>query len=53
MADQRLWQCELCGYDAGGDVKSAVAIEDIPADWSRPVCGAEKDDFLLQDEVEV
>jgi rubredoxin---NAD+ reductase len=53
MADQQLWQCQLCGHSADGDVKPAVAFEDNPPDWSSPVCGAEKDDFLLQDNVEV
>jgi rubredoxin len=38
--------------DADGDVKPRMAFEDIPADWSSPVCGAEKDDFLPQDDVE-
>jgi rubredoxin len=56
MADQQLWQCELSGYvfdPAEGDVRPAVVFEDIPAEPSCPVCGAEKDDFLLQDDVEV
>jgi rubredoxin len=60
MADQRLSQCQLCGYtfdrvegDADGDVKPAVVFDDIPADWSSPVAAAEKDDFLLQGDAEV
>jgi rubredoxin len=60
MADQQLGQRQLCGYvfdpvegDADGDVKPAVVFEDIPADWSCAVSAAEKDDFLLQDDVEV
>jgi rubredoxin len=56
MADQQLWQRQLCGYvldPAGGDVKPTVVFEDIPADWLCPVRGAEKDDFMLQDDVKM
>jgi rubredoxin len=39
--------------DADGDVEPRAAVQEIPADWSCPVCGAEKDDFPLLDDVEV
>ena len=55
MADQQLWQCQMCGYvfdPAKGDDEPGVAFEDLPADWCCPVCGATKDDFRLQHDVE-
>lgn len=46
------WVCEPCGwiYDpAEGDpdsgIEPGVAFEDLPEDWSCPVCGATKDLF--------
>lgn len=49
--------CELCGYvydpaegDADGDVRAGTKFEEIPDDWSCPVCGASKDDFSPQDD---
>jgi rubredoxin len=58
VAEGQLWICELCGYvydpaegDADGGVKPGVRFEDIPDDWSCPVCGATKDDFSPQDDV--
>jgi hypothetical protein len=48
VADQQLWQRQLCVVDlAEGDVK------DTAVDWSCPVRSADKDDFLLQDDVDV
>ena len=44
--------CDLCGYEydpANGDPDSGVApgtpIENLPADWVCPLCGAGKEDF--------
>nr|WP_314783133.1 rubredoxin [uncultured Porphyromonas sp.] len=44
--------CELCGYiydPEVGDPDSGIApgtpFEEIPDDWSCPLCGAEKSDF--------
>lgn len=46
------WKCSICGYvydPVSGDPDSGVAagtsFENIPADWSCPVCGASKDNF--------
>jgi len=57
VAETQLWICELCGYvydpaegDPDGDVKAGMKFEDIPDDWTCPVCGANKDDFSQQDE---
>lgn len=45
------WLCKSCGYiydEELGDEDSGIApgtkFEDIPADWSCPVCGVSKGD---------
>ncbi|MDD3920621.1 MAG: rubredoxin [Eubacteriales bacterium] len=44
--------CSVCGYvydEAEGDPDNGVAAgtkwEDVPEDWTCPVCGAGKDEF--------
>ncbi len=44
--------CSVCGYiydpvkgDSDGGVPPGVRFEDLPADWSCPVCGAAKEYF--------
>ena len=44
--------CELCGYEynpATGDLENGIEegidFEDLPADWTCPLCGASKEDF--------
>ena len=44
--------CEICGYaydptvgEAERDVLLNTDFEDLPIDWTCPVCGASKDDF--------
>jgi rubredoxin len=46
------YECSVCGYvydPAEGDPDSGIApgtaFEDLPADWSCPICGASKDQF--------
>jgi len=46
------YQCSVCGYiydpekgDPDGGVKPGTRFEDIPDDWTCPVCGAEKSQF--------
>ena len=46
------YECSVCGYiydPADGDPDNGVGagtkFEDIPDDWTCPVCGAEKDQF--------
>ena len=58
VAETQLWICELCGYvydpaegDADGGIKPGMRFEDIPGDWTCPVCGANKDDFSPQDDI--
>ena len=45
--------CEPCGYiydpkvgDPDGDIAPGTPFESIPDDWTCPVCGAEKADFI-------
>ena len=44
--------CEVCGYEydpAIGDIENGVAagtaFEDLPDDWTCPICSAGKDSF--------
>jgi rubredoxin len=46
------YKCDVCGWEytpALGDpdngVASGTAFEDLPEDWTCPVCGAGKDEF--------
>lgn len=48
------YQCSVCGYiydpekgDPDGGIKPGTRFEDIPDDWTCPVCGASKDQFKL------
>ena len=48
------WTCMYCGYaynETDGDPENGIPPgtrwEDIPEDWSCPMCGAEKDSFEL------
>lgn len=44
--------CELCGYeydpregDEENDIEPGTDFEDLPEDWTCPLCGAAKEDF--------
>ncbi len=44
--------CGVCGYiydpaqgDPDGGIAAGTAFEDLPEDWTCPVCGASKDEF--------
>ncbi len=46
------WQCTLCGYiydpnfgDPDNDVLSGTSFDELPEDWTCPVCGAQLDQF--------
>lgn len=46
------YTCVVCGYeydptvgDPANGVAAGTAFEDIPDDWTCPVCGAGKDEF--------
>lgn len=47
--------CDLCGYvydpavgDPDNDIDPGTAFDDLPDDWTCPICGASKDDFSKQ-----
>jgi rubredoxin len=44
--------CQVCGYiydpsvgDPDNGIKPGTPFEDLPDDWTCPICGATKDDF--------
>lgn len=46
------WECTVCGYiydpavgDPDGGIEPGTAFEDIPDDWTCPICGAAKSEF--------
>ncbi len=46
------YKCTICGYvydpaqgDPANGVKPGTSFDDLPPDWSCPVCGATKDQF--------
>lgn len=48
--------CELCGYeynpadgDPDGGIEPGTDFEDIPEDWVCPLCGASKEDFIIEE----
>jgi flavin reductase (DIM6/NTAB) family NADH-FMN oxidoreductase RutF/rubredoxin len=50
-----IYSCDLCGYEydpAEGDPERGIppgtAFEDLPDDWTCPVCDADKEDFTRQ-----
>ncbi|MDD3622590.1 MAG: rubredoxin [Methanofollis sp.] len=50
------YQCTICGYiydpekgDPDGAVGPGTSFEDLPEDWTCPVCGAAKSDFVKMD----
>ena len=45
--------CELCGYeynpkkgDPDNGIEAGTDFEDLPEDWTCPLCGASKEDFI-------
>ena len=45
--------CELCGYeyntkkgDPENGIDAGTDFEDLPGDWTCPLCGASKEDFI-------
>ena len=44
--------CDVCGYeydpevgDPDHDIPAGTAFEDLPDDWTYPLCGVGKDEF--------
>ncbi len=51
------YQCEACGYiydpevgDPDSGIAPGTAFEDIPDDWTCPLCGVGKDMFVKIEE---
>lgn len=51
---KKLFTCTLCGYqydpkvgDPDNNVDPETEFEDLPEDWTCPLCGASKEDFEL------
>ena len=49
------YECDACGYvynpekgDPNNGVPAGTKFEDLPDDWSCPVCGADKSQFEKQ-----
>ncbi len=40
-----MWRCTLCGY-IYDEAQEGKKFEDLPHDWSCPVCNAPKDAFV-------
>ncbi|MDR0971291.1 MAG: rubredoxin [Bacteroidales bacterium] len=50
--ENKRFECDLCGYIYNpqvGDPENGIApgtkFEDLPEDWTCPLCGASKEDF--------
>ncbi|HID97126.1 MAG TPA: rubredoxin [Thermodesulfobacteriaceae bacterium] len=50
------YKCDICGYvydpeagDPGSGIAPGVSYDDLPDDWTCPVCGAAKDQFSPTD----
>ena len=50
------YRCETCDYvydpkegDPDNGIQAGVAFDDLPDDWTCPVCGVDKDDFVRED----
>ncbi len=46
--------CQVCGYeydpaegDMDHDIKPGTSFEALPEDWTCPVCGVNKDQFVV------
>lgn len=51
------YRCMVCNYiydpelgDSESDIQPGTAFEDLPDNWTCPVCGAGKDDFEKLDD---
>ena len=43
------YKCEVCGFIYNEEVEGAK-FQDLPDDWTCPLCGAEKDAFSKVEE---
>ena len=49
--------CETCDYvydpeigDPDGDIAPGTDFKDLPDDWTCPLCGVDKDEFVKEGE---
>ena len=42
-----MWRCTVCGY-IYDEAKEGKKFEELPADWTCPVCNAPKDAFVKE-----
>jgi rubredoxin len=49
------WECTICGYiydpdlgDPEHGIKPGTPFEKLPEDWTCPICGAPKDQFIKE-----
>ena len=49
--------CVVCGYvydpedgDPDNDIKPGTSFDDLPDDWTCPVCGAGKEEFEKEEQ---
>jgi len=52
------WECEICGYiydpelgDPDRDIIPGTPFEDLPDDWTCPICNAPKSMFKMKEDV--
>ena len=52
----KTYVCEICGYiydpqlgDEAEGIEGGTAFEDLPEDWLCPDCGAEKEEFSVEE----
>lgn len=50
--DNQKYRCTVCGYvydpeegDAQSGIEPGIPFDELPDDWTCPVCGVSKDDF--------
>lgn len=50
-----IWVCDVCGYeynpvdgDPNGGIAPNTPFEDLPDDWTCPLCAVGKSDFSKQ-----
>ncbi len=45
----RRYKCMICGY-IYDETKEGMAFDELPEDWTCPVCGVRKEQFKLMEE---
>ncbi|MEG6615808.1 flavin reductase [Peptococcaceae bacterium 1198_IL3148] len=52
QSNDKVYRCQVCGYeynpsqgDAEHGIEPGTAFEDLPDDWTCPICGVGKDEF--------